>query len=368
MHRSLLLEEIAQHIFEALHAADQLSTLASLAVTCRRFHGPALDVLWKEIYDLAPLVKCFPADAWVVELDQQTSSKTLKMTRPLLVQDWTVVSTYANRIKALSYACEEAELDPNVLQALLIFRPILILFPKLHTLQWAEGLSNLPAMITLTGPELKTLEVFTRSSSEDDTQVIASSLAYIGARCPNLESITVFIAFGTIFRALEIDSLVASSKRLQHFMCSSISCSQSSLLALAKLENLQQLSLRLPDGMLFPVLTGFETFPALRNLTIDGHFHECLNFFEAMNLARLETLQVRADSRHDHPNIQSLLTSIRFGPDHFRMTTMDLEIKAESSASMSLISSDDIRPLFVLRNLQNVHISVQTFTCEGSLY
>ncbi|OBZ69039.1 hypothetical protein A0H81_11299 [Grifola frondosa] len=340
-----LLEFVVQ-VFTSTHSYNVLYAIRCIIPEhASAFHEPALDVLWKEIDGLAPLVKCFPADAWAVERSWQTSPKRLNMTRPLLAQDWTVVLTYANRIKALSYDIYGGpNLDPNVLQALLVFRPTLILFPKLHKLHWRQGLSNLSAMITLIGPELKTLEVFMRSSSEDDIGVIKSTSAYIGARCPNLESVTFVDMFGITPPVLDVGNFIASSKCLQHFMClDNITCSQSSLLALAKLENLLELRLRLPDGMCFPALMGFETFPALRHLTIRGHFRECLNFFEAMDLARLETLQIVVDSRRDHLNIRSLLTAIRFGPDHFRMTTINLHIRAEPSASMSLISSDDIR-------------------------
>ncbi|KAF8550069.1 hypothetical protein OG21DRAFT_1469182 [Imleria badia] len=56
MHHALEIQEILLNIFGHCHPDD----LPSLARTCRGFKEPALDVLWEELDNLSPLVRCLP--------------------------------------------------------------------------------------------------------------------------------------------------------------------------------------------------------------------------------------------------------------------------------------------------------------------
>jgi hypothetical protein len=66
MHRSLELEEIVLYIFEFLNGDPDVRSLANLAVTCRTFWRPAVEILWFHLPSLSPLVMCLPGDAWEV--------------------------------------------------------------------------------------------------------------------------------------------------------------------------------------------------------------------------------------------------------------------------------------------------------------
>lgn len=58
MHPVLRIQEILLNIFG--HLFKPPSDLLALARTCRAFKEPALDVLWEELDDLTPLVRCLP--------------------------------------------------------------------------------------------------------------------------------------------------------------------------------------------------------------------------------------------------------------------------------------------------------------------
>lgn len=69
MHHALRLEEILLNIFGQCYsprptsrqrASRATADLAALARTCRTFKEPALDVLWTELVNLAPLARCLP--------------------------------------------------------------------------------------------------------------------------------------------------------------------------------------------------------------------------------------------------------------------------------------------------------------------
>ncbi|KAF8552222.1 hypothetical protein OG21DRAFT_159810 [Imleria badia] len=70
MHRALEIQEILSIIFS--HCSREVLTswvhppkrvnpdLAALARTCRTFKEPALDLLWRVLFDLSPLARCLP--------------------------------------------------------------------------------------------------------------------------------------------------------------------------------------------------------------------------------------------------------------------------------------------------------------------
>jgi hypothetical protein len=74
MHRCFLIPEIVQLVCDSDEFAEDgfevqaetRRTLTALALTCRLFHEPALDRLWRHLGSLGPLVKCMPSDLWKV--------------------------------------------------------------------------------------------------------------------------------------------------------------------------------------------------------------------------------------------------------------------------------------------------------------
>jgi hypothetical protein len=69
MHQCLSIAEIFANICEYVNqpALDHVwvcRTLFALALTCKSFLEPSLDVLWRSQDSLAYLVKTLPADAW----------------------------------------------------------------------------------------------------------------------------------------------------------------------------------------------------------------------------------------------------------------------------------------------------------------
>ena len=79
MHHALYIEEILLSIFSYCYTIVSRwpprptrrqrwyanVNLAALARTCRTFKEPALDMIWGELDDLTPLVRCLPETSWV---------------------------------------------------------------------------------------------------------------------------------------------------------------------------------------------------------------------------------------------------------------------------------------------------------------
>ena len=64
MHSCLYITEILSIIFASLHR----SHLPVVARICRAWEKPALDVLWKSMDDLLPLIDLFPQDSRTLSL------------------------------------------------------------------------------------------------------------------------------------------------------------------------------------------------------------------------------------------------------------------------------------------------------------
>ena len=92
MHSCLRIPEILSNIFSYIFDSPPSSTvaLAYLAITCRDFREPALDLLWRSQSSLSSLIKCLPSDAILKEdvsdLDRSTSTGMVSDGRPFLPQ------------------------------------------------------------------------------------------------------------------------------------------------------------------------------------------------------------------------------------------------------------------------------------------
>ena len=64
MHSCLSVDEVLRLLARILVGSEAKRTAVALALCCKIFEEPALDVLWETQNQLAPLLKCFPRDVW----------------------------------------------------------------------------------------------------------------------------------------------------------------------------------------------------------------------------------------------------------------------------------------------------------------
>lgn len=70
MHHCLQISEVLRAIFRSFQPYQgnfTLGDLSAAARTCKGFYEPASDVLWENLDDLTPLVKCLPPNLWYEE-------------------------------------------------------------------------------------------------------------------------------------------------------------------------------------------------------------------------------------------------------------------------------------------------------------
>ncbi|TCD69600.1 hypothetical protein EIP91_007022 [Steccherinum ochraceum] len=111
--KCLLISEIMEKILGHAHDFEEgLPTLAAMAASCKTFCDPAMDVLWREVADVVPIMQCLPADAWQVTatpraplLNDRYLDKMLSLTagRTLSAKEWERADINALRVKRISF-------------------------------------------------------------------------------------------------------------------------------------------------------------------------------------------------------------------------------------------------------------------------
>jgi hypothetical protein len=62
MHYALEIDDIIYNILQ--HVKSSKTDLLNVAMICRKFSDPALNMLWCEQYSLTPLIMCLPQETW----------------------------------------------------------------------------------------------------------------------------------------------------------------------------------------------------------------------------------------------------------------------------------------------------------------
>ena len=66
--------ELRQEIFELVNIdSERKETLLALALTCTSFTGMALDLLWKKLDNVTPLIRCLPRSLWKIDKKELVS-------------------------------------------------------------------------------------------------------------------------------------------------------------------------------------------------------------------------------------------------------------------------------------------------------
>lgn len=69
--QSLAIQEVVRNICSFL--ADSGSTLTALARCTKAFHDVVIPILWKDVPNLIPFLKCFPTRIWIIEASEFVS-------------------------------------------------------------------------------------------------------------------------------------------------------------------------------------------------------------------------------------------------------------------------------------------------------
>ncbi|KAF9229080.1 hypothetical protein BS17DRAFT_2509 [Gyrodon lividus] len=135
-------------------------SMSRLARTCRAMCEPALDVLWRELDSLLPLISLFPNN-----LMKRARRPGLGLAKPPNVEDWDRVLAYGERVRRIAYIESSPSVSLSVFTIIAENRPVPYILPHLQTLIWrADTAAGLERSTLFLNPELQNLilEVGTR--------------------------------------------------------------------------------------------------------------------------------------------------------------------------------------------------------------
>ncbi|KAL6310106.1 hypothetical protein BKA93DRAFT_814448 [Sparassis latifolia] len=144
-------------------------SLYRLARTCKALKEPALDLLWRDLDSLAPLIALFPNT-----LLKRARRPGLGLAKNPVPEDWTALLAYGERVRSIVYAESVGNISPSIFPIFEELRPRNWLLPNLTSLTWkSETAPGLERCRLFLGPELQNivLEVGTKHPKLNDLLV-----------------------------------------------------------------------------------------------------------------------------------------------------------------------------------------------------
>ncbi|KAH7930525.1 hypothetical protein BV22DRAFT_1000337 [Leucogyrophana mollusca] len=128
-------------------------SLSRVARTCRAMCEPALNVLWRELDSLLPLVSLFPNN-----LMKRTRRPGLGLAKAPSAEDWSKVLAYGERVRRIAYLEASNSMSPSIFTTISESRPVTYILPHLQQLIWrVETAAGLERCMLFLNPELQSL-------------------------------------------------------------------------------------------------------------------------------------------------------------------------------------------------------------------
>ncbi|KIK37254.1 hypothetical protein CY34DRAFT_93075 [Suillus luteus UH-Slu-Lm8-n1] len=309
MHPALRILEVLDNI--SLYVGQK--SLPALASTCRAFENPALNVLWRNLESVEPIVKCLPSELF------GTNRKFPVLQKPLDHKMWDTLSRYTSRVHSITQSRKSKFIE--LLSLIILSYPSAptSFFPNLRQLTWFTDATTHDAAVFLRMalvPSLLSLTVQISPASPAFLSVFSS----LGTLCPRLQCMTLDHGRSIDEPSSNLPFIMQPISQLRHLRGLDIwGVGIQEIQQIMLLGALQRLVLAMvspssawdkPSPLQLP---GFRN---LRALTIKVNaFKRLMNFFSALTIVRTKKVTVRLT----HPVTL---------PTHARVSTMFSEFLA----------------------------------------
>ncbi|KIJ61998.1 hypothetical protein HYDPIDRAFT_30819 [Hydnomerulius pinastri MD-312] len=215
MHKALLVVEVFICILECLardtiRAPDEDVTgtgwgaLAALAQTCRTLSDPALDLLWRRLHGLEPIVRCLRG------MDGGLYRRAMHVFSD---EEWGVLQRYVPRVQELTVDKWSEEWSLKILRSLMFCTTPLL--PNLRQLRWVCGQeADVVYIRPLLSPTITYLDV---TFGYYDTGTALPFLQSCHRLCPNLNSIR--FRYEHQHMATEVSRAICRAQNLESIDC-----------------------------------------------------------------------------------------------------------------------------------------------------
>ncbi|KAF8550085.1 hypothetical protein OG21DRAFT_1488059 [Imleria badia] len=356
MHRAFEIYEILLDIF--VHCRPGLPSrrraspdLLALARTCRAFKEPALDVLWEELDNLSPLVRCLPE---AIETSHDLFEYSLS--RPLTQTEWDVLQNYTRRIRSIAVDFK-SRLDKKSFMHLPDHPPTSEpLFPNLRYLR-CEYTDEATPLLHLPFPSLTSLDLVF-----GDPSIFKKFLESFPKFSPNIRRLFIRVrSLEGTFVKIE-PNYIRRWQDLQTFVCPLINLDTDALAYLSHMPALTRLTFKLSPS-LSPSLSPL-FFSNLHDLTL--HSESLQPISRLLSRARLPALTNLTAFIGSYPSRQEL-TSFFAGVQTssachtIKSLTLDQPVPSMSAVrgQVPLLDLEDLRPCMAFRNLRCLKLNIE---------
>ncbi|TBU34673.1 hypothetical protein BD311DRAFT_290970 [Dichomitus squalens] len=204
--------DATQKLLEAILETPQgRRSVSRLARTCKAFKEPALNVLWRDLDSLTPLLGLFPST--ILKRARRPGMGLVRLLSlsapqaPLLTQlftsaapasllsqfaeqtkapegdDWARVLAYGQRVKSIAYVEMSGNIAPSILPLLEEHRPATYLLPNLASLTWkVETAANLERCRMFLGPFVESVQLEVGSKSPRINDILEEIAGHKGLK------------------------------------------------------------------------------------------------------------------------------------------------------------------------------------------
>ncbi len=366
--------ELCRLICEQIGSKDK-RTLFQLCLSCKALMEPALDLLWYELDDLVPLMRCLPLDLYEEREDLQRDvvlivsngfhSAPLIFTinlRPMVKNDWERFEIAASRVHILTHSDiadvtrndRVYQFDSGIFQSLACAQPgTSKLLPRLRQLTWSVKNDDIyPYILLFLSPSIKDLTVFIVTGDDASVRMRFSLLTSLVSHCPSIQSVALD-AQDHVYRSWEsLYSGRASSAcapfiawtgleslSLRHLNLGFLTHAIAGLPALTRLE---LYSCRIRVDTQFPSNT--PQFPVLKDLAmVRCNMGTCLHVLKSMSSTPLVSINLSIAETPQEPQWAELINGLQNGVLHDTLT--DFVISSMASRRPVTLPFQTISPL-----------------------
>ncbi|KAG1801744.1 uncharacterized protein BJ212DRAFT_1487634 [Suillus subaureus] len=313
------------------------------------FHEPALNVLYKSLESLRPLLFCVPAISHNRKQDQ------------LRLSDWQRMQYYAKRVHSLRVNDqEEVVIDKTILHALAASSFAPPMFTHLKRLWWSNNSADaLPLLCSLVNSRLEWLILHNM-----DPILLPPVVPHITSN--NSLRIACFPAKYSM-RHIHPD-VFQSWRNLQNLVCGLIN--DATLYHLATSSKLTHFTIQVDeknDYSALMKLAGQPVFTALQGLDITAtHTSHCIPILEISELPSLRSLRIHSTETGltDAELHRYFCLISRHCPNLWDLRMKELQVSPPKFPIGYIITFDILKTLFSLRHLEALHLDT---TCTFSL-
>ncbi|KAF8887191.1 hypothetical protein BD779DRAFT_534420 [Infundibulicybe gibba] len=350
MHRCLLIPEILRIICVHISSHHQSCDLHGVVLVCRSFYNASLDLLWRDIAGLFPLLRTLPSDIWSGPL----SPHEVVLARAITPSDLERFKAHAHHVQV--YSDHYIDVPIAIYQALSFHfhdQPIL---PNLVEMVWTDEEQEIfPYISMFLAPCIRKMELGMSNSSVQN-----SLLSTLGMKCPSMTHFELDAMDYYPDMGRQVESLLSQWHQLETLIIHGLP--QESLRIVAALPHLRNLTIFNADNYsdAFSPTPGTNVFPALQDLLITANSAILpINLLRATTSCSLKKFTLSLFGLAS-PGWHDLFTTLAESCNKATLTTIRIN-ESEVDHEQGPGTTDELRLLFPFTNL--THLILET--CVG---